>query len=40
MEDVIIFCDQPVEKVSSEISANESKLNKKLQRKAIHKTLK
>ena len=43
MEDVIVFCDKTVAKVSSEISATESELNKKLQqeeRQAIHETLK
>ena len=42
MEDVIVFCNKTVENVSSEISATEFKLNKKLQREewqAIHKTL-
>ena len=32
MEDVIVFCNKTVENVSSEISATEFKLNKKLQR--------
>ena len=43
MEDVIVFCNKTVEKVSSEISATESELNKNLQceeRQAIHETLK
>ena len=43
MEDVIVFCDKTAAKVSSEISATESELNKKLQqeeRQAIHETLK
>ena len=43
MEDVIVFGDKTVAKVSSEISATESILNIKLQqneRQAIHKTLK
>ena len=43
MEDVIVFCFQTVEKVSSEISATESELNKKIlykEQQEIHKTLK
>ena len=43
MENIIVFCNKTVEKVSSEISATEFELNKNLQheeRQAIHETLK
>ena len=43
MEDVVVFCDKTVEKVSFEIAATESELNKNLQQEepqAIYETLK
>ena len=43
IEEVIPFCDKTVAKVSSEISARQSKLNKKdvqEEPQAIHETLK
>ena len=43
MEDVVVFCDKTVEKVSLEIAAAESELNKNLQQEepqAIYETLK